>query len=128
MIAAGDAGAFAEAVASASGDRGADLVIDHVGGPWLAETLRCLAPYGRIVNIGRLGGGVGELDLDALALKRARIIGSTFRIRDEAEIGRVVAALRSDLGDALANGELQAPIDRSFPLEQAEAAHRAHGP
>ncbi len=123
VVAAGPEGKFADAVAAATADHGADLVIDHVGGPWLAETLRCAAPYARVVNIGRLGGGKGELDLDALALKRARVIGSTFRIRDEAEIGKVVADLRAAVGDALAKGELRPVIDATFPLEHVEAAH-----
>ncbi len=123
VVAAGTEGRFAEQVEEATGGRGADLVIDHVGGPWLAETVRCLAPYGRIVNIGRLGGTTGELDLGALAQKRARVIGSTFRIRGEDEIAAVVAALRADVGDALADGELRGRVDRTFALEDAEAAH-----
>jgi len=123
VVAAGEEGRFAEAVQEATGGHGADLVVDHVGGPWLAETVRCLAPYGRVVNIGRLGGTTGDLDLGALAQKRARIIGSTFRIRGEDEIAAVVAALRADVGDALAAGELRARVDRTFALEDAEAAH-----
>ena len=54
--------------------------------------------------------------------KRARIIGSTFRIRGEDEIAAVVAALRAAVGDALAAGELRARVDRTFPLADAEAA------
>jgi NADPH2:quinone reductase len=123
VIVAGEAGSFAEAVDQATDGHGADLVIDHVGGPWLGETVTCLAPYGRIVNIGRLGGPAGELDLGALAAKRARIIGSTFRIRSEDQIAALVAALRDDLGAALARGEVMAPVDRTFPLADAEAAH-----
>ena len=56
------------------------------------------------------------------AAKRARIIGSTFRIRGEDEIAAVVAALRADVGDVLAAGELRARVDRTFPLADAEAA------
>jgi NADPH2:quinone reductase len=123
VVVAGEEGAFAEAVEAATGGHGADLVVDHVGGPWLAETVTCLAPYGRIVNIGRLGGTTGELDLGALAAKRARVIGSTFRIRGDDEIASVVSLLRADLGDALAAGRIEAPVDRTFPLDQAEAAH-----
>jgi len=51
------------------------------------------------------------------------VIGSTFRIRDEAEIGGVVAALLEDVGDALAEGRLRSPVDRVFSLDEAEAAH-----
>ena len=51
------------------------------------------------------------------------MIGSTFRIRGEDEIAAVVAALRADVGDALADGELRARVDRTFALEDAEAAH-----
>jgi NADPH:quinone reductase len=123
VVVAGDAGTFASAVAEATDGHGADLVIDHVGGPWLAETVTCLATYGRIVNIGRLGGAIGELDLGALAAKRARVIGSTFRIRSEDQIAEIVAAVRADVGDALAAGAIKAPVDRTFPLERAEAAH-----
>jgi NADPH:quinone reductase len=124
VIAAGGEGRFAEAVLGATGERGADIIIDHVGGSWLAETMRCVAPYGRVVGIGRLGGSSGELDLDALALRRARIIGSTFRIRSDEEIAAVVAALRADADDALAQGRLRALVDCTFPLEEAEAAHQ----
>ena len=95
VVAAGEEGRFAEAVQEATGGHGADLVVDHVG----------------------------DLDLGALAQKRARIIGSTFRIRGEDEIAAVVAALRADVGDALAAGELRARVDRTFALEDAEAAH-----
>jgi NADPH2:quinone reductase len=125
VIVAGEEGVFADAaLAAVGGSGGVDLVIDHVGGPWLAETMRAIAPYGRIVNIGRLGGGTGELDLNLLALRRARLIGSTFRIRDEDEIAAVVQALLRDAGDALERGELCVPVDRTFALEDAEAAHR----
>jgi len=128
VIAAGDRGAFADAVLAACGERpGADVVIDHVGGPWLAETMRAVAPCARIVNIGRLGGGAGELDLDLLAVRRARVIGSTFRIRSEAEIAAVSAALRAALGELLAHGELRSPVDRTFALEDADAAQRHVG-
>jgi NADPH2:quinone reductase len=123
VVVAGEEGTFADAVADATDTQGADLVIDHVGGSWLAETVTCLAPYGRIVNIGRLGGATGELDLGALAAKRARIIGSTFRIRGEDQIAELVARLRADLGSALAAGEITAPVDRTFALANAEAAH-----
>jgi NADPH2:quinone reductase len=123
VVAAGTETRFAAEVEEATGGHGADVVVDHVGGPWLAETVRCLAPYGRSVNIGRLGGTTGELDLGALAQKRARIIGSTFRIRSEDEIAAVVAALRADVDDALADGALRTRVDRTFRLEDAEAAH-----
>ncbi len=123
VVVAGADGRFAEEVEEVTGGHGADVVVDHVGGPWLAETVRCLAPYGRIVNIGRLGGTTGELDLGALAQKRARVIGSTFRIRSEDEIASVVAALRADVEDALRDGELRTRVDRTFRLDDADAAH-----
>lgn len=123
VIVAGEPPSFADAMDEATGGHGADVVIDHVGGSWLAETVRCVAPYGRIVNIGRLGGTTGELDLGALAAKRARVIGSTFRIRNEDQIAEVVAAFRADLGHPLSAGEFRSPVDRTFPLEEAQAAH-----
>ncbi|MGE3539448.1 MAG: zinc-binding dehydrogenase, partial [Candidatus Tectimicrobiota bacterium] len=72
---------FAEAVLASTAGAGVDVVIDHVGGPHFHDNLRCMALRGRLVSVGRLGGRMGELDLDFLALRRLQLIGVTFRTR-----------------------------------------------
>ena len=76
---------FADRVLELTDGRGVDVIIDHVGGPYLADNIRCAALLGRLVGVGRLGGAHGVLDLEALAFKRLSIIGVTFRTRDAAE-------------------------------------------
>lgn len=104
--------------------RGVDIVIDHVGGPALAENVQALALRGRLVSVGRLGSLVGDLDLDLLALKRLHLIGVTFRTRTLDEFGECVRRAAEDLLPALADGRLKAIVDSVFPLEQAEAAQQ----
>ena len=70
---------FVERVLAATGGAGVDVIVDHVGGPSLADSVRCLPVGGRLISVGRLGGEVAELDLEQLAFKQARIIGVTFR-------------------------------------------------
>lgn len=110
---------FADAVLATTGGTGVDVVIDHVGGPYLTDNLRCMALRGRLVSIGRLGGGTAELDLNLLALKRLSLIGVTFRTRTLDERIAIVQRCAADLLPALADGSLRSLIDRVFPLHEA---------
>lgn len=112
----------ADAVLAATDGKGVDVVIDHVGAPYLADNLRCMALRGRLVSVGRLGGGKGEFDLDVLALKRLQWIGVTFRTRTLDERIAIAQRFATDLLPALADGRLKPHIDRVFPLREAPAA------
>jgi NADPH2:quinone reductase len=90
-------GAFADQVLKLTQGHGADVILDHVGGPYLEENLRAAALAGRIVGVGRLGGRSGTLDLEELARKRLEIVGTTFRTRSAEEKASVVSALRTDV-------------------------------
>ena len=87
--------------------------------------MQAAAVLGRIVNVGRLGGFKGEFDFDLHALKRIDYIGVTFRTRSVDEVRAINAAMRADIWDAVEDGRLSLPIDRTFPLEQAAEA-QAH--
>ena len=113
---------FAEAVLAATNGAGVDVVIDHVGGPHFHDNMRCMALRGRLVSVGRLGGKMGELDLDFLALRRLHLIGVTFRTRTLAERIAVTQRFAADLLPALADGRLRPLINRVFPLRDALAA------
>lgn len=102
--------------------RGVDLVIDQLSGPYANGNLRATAICGRIVNVGRLAGMRAEFDFDLHALRRIEYIGVTFRTRSVDEVSEINRLMIADLGPALAAGELRMPIDRRFPLEQANAA------
>ena len=113
---------FADAVLAATNGAGVDVVIDHVGGPHFHDNMRCMALRGRLVSVGRLGGKMGELDLDFLALRRLHLIGVTFRTRTVAERVAITQRFAADLPPALADGRLRPLINRVFPLRDALAA------
>lgn len=116
-------GDFTEAVRSATG--GVDVILDSIGAPYLASNLACLAPDGKLVLIGLMGGAKSELSLGLLLAKRLQVIGSTLRTRTDADKARLVSALLERFGDAIADGRIRPIIDRVLPLESAPEAHRA---
>ena len=120
-----DSDGFAQQVLEETDGRGADIVIDHVGGPYLAEHLQSTALGGRIISVGRLGGPTGDLDLETVALKRLSIVGVTFRTRDADEKAAVAQGVRDDLTTPLAEGQLDPLIDRVLPWTDALTAQEA---
>jgi NADPH2:quinone reductase len=113
---------FIEAVLRATDNKGVDLVIDHVGAPFLEKNLRCMALKGRLVSVGRLGGKIENLDLDFVALRRLRIIGVTFRTRTVEERIQIVRRFQTEVLLAIADGRIRPVIDRTFPLREAMVA------
>jgi len=118
---------FADRVLAESSGAGADVVVDNIGGRILNETLRATALGGRIVDVGRLGGVEATLDLNLLALRRARLIGVTFRTRSLTEHAAVVSAFLADHATDLVAGRLIPPIDRVYPFSEAPIAVRRAG-
>jgi NADPH2:quinone reductase len=113
---------FADLALASTKKSGVDVIIDHVGGPFLRDNLRCLAVKGRLISVGRLGGATAELDMEVLAYKRLQLIGVTFRTRTTEERIEIVQRFVADLIPPLTDGLLRPVIDRIFPLEQALAA------
>jgi len=105
-------------------ERGVDLILDHIGGAYLAKNCGALGVGGRLVEIGLMGGARGELNLAELLVKRLAVIGSTLRSRSIEEKTRIVAEFRRRFWDALVAGRLRPAIYRVLPLEQAADAHR----
>lgn len=117
-------GDFSTAVREATGGKGVNVVLDCIGGRYLAPNLGSLAIDGRLVIIGLIGGARGEIDLASLLLKRLRVIGSTLRARSVEDKAAIVRAFEQRFGAALAAGRIHPVIDRVLPLEQAGEAHR----
>lgn len=116
---------FVEIVRERTAGRGVDVVLDMVGGSYLPRNLAALAPDGRLVQIGLLDGQpLGQLDLRRVLGRRLTITGSTLRNRSIEEKGRIAEALLREVWPLVARGEARPVIDRTFPLEQAAAAHR----
>ena len=114
------AGDWAPAV-RASG--GANVVLDMVGTAYFERNLDVLNPDGRLVVIATLTGHEVGLDLRKLMLKRLTVTASTLRARDADEKARLARAVETHAWPWVESGALRVPVDRTFPLEQAGAAH-----
>lgn len=116
-------GAFAAPVRQATGGAGADVVLELVGGPYLAEDLACIAPRGRIVLVGLMAGGRAELDLRVMLHRRVQLTGTVLRARPLEEKIAAVQQLARHLVPLFERGLLHPVVDRVFPLAQAASAH-----
>jgi NADPH2:quinone reductase len=101
----------------------ADLILDLVGGPYLAGNLQAVAPRGRILVVGLTGSREGRVDLGALLGKRVTIIGTVLRSRGKEERAALIQAFRAALMHALDAGQLRPVLDRTFAATEAAAAH-----
>ena len=113
---------LAEVVALTDG-QGVDVILDPVGGDYLARNVDALRRFGRLVNIGLLGGTKGELNMGQLLGKRLRLIGSTLRARPVEEKIALTRRFAAEVMPKLADGRLRPIIDTTFPVTEAQAAH-----
>ncbi len=102
-----------------------DVVLDLIGGAYLATDVEVCRPTGRIVLVGLVAGNSATLDLGAVLRKRIRLMGTVLRSRPEHEKAAATAAFRREVAPLLAAGTLRPIIDRTYPLEQAEDAYAA---
>jgi len=106
-------------------DRGVDVILDLVGGPYLDRNLDALAAEGRLSIVSTQGGRVGQLDIGKLMQKRGRVLGSTMRARSAEQKGEVARRLLRDVWPLLpAKDPIRPLIDRTFPLADARLAHQ----
>jgi len=117
------AGDFADAVMKATDGKGANLVVNNVGGSVFAETLRALAFEGRHATVGYVDGVLrAELDIDALHTKRLTLFGVSNRLRNAEQRAVTVQGFIADILPFIAQGEIRPLIDRVFPFAELIAA------
>jgi len=117
------AGSFLTAVQEWAGETGVDVILDPVGGQYLADNLTSLGLGGRLVVIGLMGGMTTELNLAALMMKRIRIVGSTLRARPIAEKAAVMDQLKAHVWPHIEAGRIKPVIEAVLPLPEAGQAH-----
>jgi NADPH2:quinone reductase len=115
---------FVEIVKQVTQGRGVDLILDIVGGDYIARDLAALAVEGRLVVIGFMGGDTATIDFRRVLGRRLTITGSTLRPRSPAEKGEIATALRWEVWPLVEQGVVKPIVYKTFPLEEAAAAHR----
>jgi tumor protein p53-inducible protein 3 len=119
-----NSGPFAPKVRAVTNGRGADVILDSIGGAYLAQNLEALTDGGRLVLIGLMKGAKAELDLGTVLRRHLQIIGSTLRTRPWAEKAQIVEAFLARFGGALEAGQLRPEIYKIKALSEASEAHR----
>ena len=114
---------FPDRVRELTKGRGVNVVLDYIGGPYLANNLKSLAVGGRLALIGTLGGRTAEIDLTRLLVKRQTIIGSVLRSRSIEEKTQIISRFASEVMPHFSENMLPV-IDCRLPLEEAAAAHQ----
>ncbi len=102
---------------------GADLILDMVGGPYIARNLSALADDGRLVQIAFLQGPKVELNLSQLMMRRLTFTGSTLRPQSDLAKARIADQLRMHVWPLLEAGRVAPVMDQEFALEDAASAH-----
>jgi len=103
---------------------GADLIVDMVGGDYIARNIKALADDGRLVQIAFLQGAKAELNFAQVMVRRLTITGATLRPQSDLAKARIAAELRCNVWPLLASGQVAPVMDSEFALADAADAHR----
>ncbi len=114
---------FVEEVRRLSGGKGVDVILDMVGGPYVARNISVLALEGRLIQIAFLQPSRVEIDLMPVMLKRLTFTGSTLRARSVSQKAAIAGRLRSEVWPLLDAGKVRPVVHATFPLERAREAH-----
>ena len=122
---------FAPRVLELTGMRGADLVVNAVGGSVFAEDIRCMAFEGRLATVGYVDGVLhADLDLEALHAKRLQLFGVSNKLRSKAQKAAAMPRFVAEVLPHFASGTLRPLVDEALPfarLPDAKARMEAGG-
>ncbi|HEY6831280.1 MAG TPA: zinc-binding dehydrogenase, partial [Pseudolabrys sp.] len=114
---------FVAATKAATDGNGANVILDMVGGDYIGRNYEAAAVEGRIVQIAFLGSSKATVDFRRIMLKRLHHTGSTLRARSVADKGAIARAVEDNVLPLLAAGKVKPVIYKTFPLNEASAAH-----
>lgn len=114
---------FADAVKTATGGQGVDVVLDVIGGEYTIRNIKSLRTCGRIIQVGMLGEGKVELPLGLLLAKRASIIGTTLRARPLEEKAALAQRVKAELLPLFDSGAMHPVIDSRYAFDDVADAH-----
>jgi NADPH2:quinone reductase len=114
---------FVKATKDATGGKGADVILDMVGGDYIARNYEAAAVEGRIVQIAFQGSSKATVDFIRVMLKRLHHTGSTLRARAVADKAGIASAIETTVWPLIAAGAVKPVIYKTFPMREAAAAH-----
>lgn len=106
-----------------TGGKGANVVLDMVGGDYIERELQCMAEDGRLALIAVQGGTASRIDAGLVLRKRLALTGSTLRPRSVAYKTQLARELRERVWPLLAAGTIKPVVHQVFPAEKAAEAH-----
>ncbi|MEI9714161.1 NAD(P)H-quinone oxidoreductase [Moellerella wisconsensis] len=105
-------------------DKGVNMVIDLIGGDYIAKNYAVAAKFGRIIQIGMMKGNPQNLNMMPLMVKRLTHTGSTMRSRNIQEKSQIAQQIKQQVWPLVQQGKIQPIINKTYPLDQAADAHR----
>ena len=102
---------------------GANLILDMVGGSYIARNIKALADDGRLVQIAFLQGPKAEINFTQMMTRRLTFTGSTLRPQSNLSKARIADGLRETVWPLLDAGRIHPVVDSAFSLEAADQAH-----
>jgi len=115
---------FEDEIKTLTENRGVDVILDMVGGPYFPKNIKILASEGRLLQIALMQGYKAEVDFRPLLMKRVTLTGSTLRPRSVKEKASIARGLFKEVWPLLDSGIIRPIIHQTFPLEKAADAHR----
>ena len=117
-------GRFADEVLARTGGAGVTVVLDLVGGDYLAESLRCAAPRARVMMLATMGGGHASLPLGLALSRRVTLTGTVLRSRPLEEKIALARGFAAAALPGFATGALRPVVDAVLPMTQVREAHQ----
>jgi NADPH:quinone reductase-like Zn-dependent oxidoreductase len=116
---------FVAATHELTGGRGAEVILDVIGGDYVDRNVGAVAVGGRIIQVGVMGGGVTSVNVGMLLPKRASLIGTVLRARPLEEKIAITRRFAAEILPFFASGVVHPVIDRRYPLDAIAEAHAA---
>jgi NADPH:quinone reductase-like Zn-dependent oxidoreductase len=115
---------FAKEFFSLTGDKGADVILDLVGGSFTSENLKAASSQGRIIVVGLVGGTKAEINLSLLLKKRLKIFGTVLRSRTKAEKAEAMRSFENWAAPFFVDGSIRPIVDSVFRIGEVREAYR----
>jgi NADPH2:quinone reductase len=115
---------FVDIVKKDTGGRGVDVILDMVGGEYIQRNMSAAALWGRIVNIAYQSGMTATVNFAPMLMKRLSLLATTLRARSNDEKGAIRDAVQREVWPLIEAGKIRPVVDHTYPLADADAAHR----